>query len=94
MSSGPQGPTFQSNEPCTYAFCTFWGVGIEPKPPNGRHASVGTTQQSERLALNRIKEKPGLSDIPKPNLNSVFLLMAKRRFCYSVIRLVRLCSEL
>ena len=42
---------FQSNELCTYAFCTFWGVGITSKPPSGHHASVGRTQQSERLAL-------------------------------------------
>ena len=38
---------FQSNEPCTYAFCTFWAVGITPKPPSGHHTSVGTMQQSE-----------------------------------------------
>ena len=43
---------FQSNEPRTCAFCTFWGVGIKPKPPSGHHASVGTTQQSERLAMD------------------------------------------
>ena len=42
---------FQINEPCTCAFCTFWGVGSTPKSPSGRHASVGMTQQSERLAL-------------------------------------------
>ena len=40
---------FQSNEPCTCTFCTFWGVGITPKPPSGHHASVGMTQQSEIL---------------------------------------------
>ena len=42
---------FQSNEPCTCAFCTVWGVDSTPKPLSGRHASVGMTQQSERLAL-------------------------------------------
>ena len=42
---------FQSNAPCTCAFCTFWGVDITPKPPSGHHASVGMTQQLERLAL-------------------------------------------
>ena len=42
---------FQSNESCTCAFCTFWGVGITPKPPSGCHASVGKTQQSERLTI-------------------------------------------
>ena len=45
---------FQSNAPCTCAFCTFWGVDITPKPPSGRHASVGMTQQLERLALREI----------------------------------------
>ena len=46
---------FQSNAPCTCAFCTFWGLGITPKPRSGRHASVGTTQQSERLTLTEGK---------------------------------------
>ena len=45
---------FQSNELCTYAFCTFWGVDIAPKPPSSHHASVGMMQQSERLALNKM----------------------------------------
>ena len=44
--------TFQGNAPCTCAFCTFWGIGITPKTPSGRHASFGTTQQSLRVALN------------------------------------------
>ena len=48
---------FQSNEPCTYAFCTFWGVGITLKSPSGRHASVGTMRQSEGLALSETNIK-------------------------------------
>ena len=44
---------FQSNGPYTCAFCTFWGVGITPKSPSGHHASVGMTQQLERLALGK-----------------------------------------
>ena len=37
----------QSNAPCT-----FWGSGITPMTPSGGHASLGTTQQSQRLTLN------------------------------------------
>ena len=51
---------FQSNALCTYTLFTFWGLGIPPKIPSGRLASVGTTQQSERLALtiaNVLNEK-------------------------------------
>ena len=32
-------------------FCIFWGLGITPKAPIGRHASAGTTQQSQRFTL-------------------------------------------
>ena len=46
---------FQSNVPCTCTLCTFWGLGITPKPPSGSHASFGTTQQSQRLTLTWIK---------------------------------------
>ena len=30
-----------------------WGWGITPKNPSGGHTSLGTTQQSYRLTLNR-----------------------------------------
>ena len=43
---------FQSNEPCTCALCTFWGLGITPKIPSGGHASLGSMQQPQRLTLN------------------------------------------
>ena len=47
---------FQSNAPCTCTLCTFWGQGIiTPKTPSGGHASLATTQQSQRVTL-----KPGL----------------------------------
>ena len=43
---------FQSNAPCTCTLCTFWGVGITPKTPSGGHASLSTTQQSQRITLS------------------------------------------
>ena len=49
---------FQSNEPCTCKLCTFWGSGITPKTPSGRHASVGTMQQSERILIVIICKLP------------------------------------
>ena len=45
---------FQSNAPCTCTLCTFWGLGITPKTPSGGHASLGTTQQSQRVTLNNL----------------------------------------
>ena len=42
---------FQSNAPCTCTLCTFWGQGITPKTPSGGHASLATTQQSQRITL-------------------------------------------
>ena len=49
---------FQCNEPCTCTLCIFWGVGITPKTPSGRQASVGTTQQSERILIVIICKLP------------------------------------
>ena len=40
---------FQSSAPCTCTLCTFQGLGITPKTPSGDHASVGMTQQSQRV---------------------------------------------
>ena len=42
---------FQSNAPCSCTLCTFWGLGITPKTPTGGHASLSTTQQSQRVTL-------------------------------------------
>ena len=70
---------FQSNEPCTYAFCTFWGFGITPKHPSGRHASVGTTQQSERLALRELYTCDNNDNNGKQNMVTIqwFKLLAR-----------------
>ena len=42
---------FQSNAPCTCTLWKFWGLSITPKTPSGGHASLGTTQQSQRVTL-------------------------------------------
>ena len=43
--------------------CTVykWESGITPKTPSGGHASVGTTQQSQRLALTDCAAKCSVS---------------------------------
>ena len=51
MLCGKNSVIFQSNAPYTCTLCTFWGSGITPKTPGGGHASLGTTQQSQRVAL-------------------------------------------
>ena len=39
---------------CTPTLCTFWGLGITPKTPSGRHASLVTMQQSQRVTLRQV----------------------------------------
>ena len=46
---------FQSNAPCKCTLGTFWGLGITPKTPSGGHASLATTQQSQRVTLRFVK---------------------------------------
>ena len=37
-----------------HVHCVHFGeLGITPKTPSGGHASLGTTQQSQRVALNK-----------------------------------------
>ena len=47
---------FQSNAECTCTLCTFWELGITSKTPSGGHASLGTTQQSQRVTLATITD--------------------------------------
>ena len=51
---------FQSNAPCTCTLCTFWGLGITPETPSGGHASLATTQKSQRVTLINLNMSFGI----------------------------------
>ena len=60
---------FPSNAPITLVnLCTGykWGSGITPKTPSGGQASLGPTQQAQRLTLSRVLRLPVTAFVESP----------------------------